>query len=160
MTKVSLVVLSGSFCLLLLANAGCMKCGETIAERAVETAIERTTGVQADLDRTGTVDVSDLPGFLGYPGAKAMARFGGTQDGATVTNYAFECSAATSEVISWYKSSLSGQGWKEIAHVNMGDGTMMVNYARADEKANVSVVVGTDDGKTTIAIVYGTGVGN
>ena len=74
-----MVLLAAGFALLVAANVGCMKCGESIAERvaeqAIEGAIEKGSGGNVDIDVGKTVDVSGCPAYLQYPGAKAIGKW-------------------------------------------------------------------------------------
>ncbi|MEO0081408.1 MAG: hypothetical protein ABIL25_03820 [candidate division WOR-3 bacterium] len=142
-----------------VANTGCMKCGENIArkatEKALENAVKTATGGKAQIDVSGDVDVSDLPAFLRYPGAKAVAKWSLSTGEGKGSVYSFETTDAKDAVVNWFKASFVGQGWKESAVMETGEGTMLMHQS-PDEKQFATVMVGTDEGKTTVAVTYGT----
>lgn len=156
---VSIAIISGACGLLLFTHTGCMKCGEDIAERALERAVEQATGGQVDIGRGTAVDVSDLPGFLRYPGAKPTGRFSVTESGVTGTTYAFESGDDAGKVVSWFQSSANSQGWKEVMKMDTGEGAVL-NLMSPDEKSNATVGVSIESDKTTIVVLYSRPSGN
>ena len=159
MHKISLVALALVLGMVLIADVSCMKCGESIArkatEKALEGAVNAASGGKANIDVSGNVDVSGLPGFLQYPGAKASAKWSISGEDGTGSVYSFETADPKETVVNWFKSSLAGTGWKEGATMESGEGSMLM-YGSPDEKQFTTVMVGTDDGKTTLAVTYGT----
>lgn len=121
-----------------------------LAERPYELQLKRKA-----TEKVLEVDQSDLPGFLQYPGAKAVAKWSLATEEASGSVYLFETADPISSVGNWFKRSLAGQGWKEGATMESGEGTMLM-YGSPDEKQSTTVMVGSDDGKTTVAVTYGT----
>jgi hypothetical protein len=145
--------------MVLIADVSCMKCGESIAKKATEKALEgavnAATGGKASIDVSGNVDVSGLPAFLQYPGAKAVAKWSISGQDGTGSVYSFETADPKENMANWFKTSLAGQGWKEGATMESGEGTMLM-YGSPDEKQFTTVMAGTEEGKTTVAVTYGT----
>lgn len=159
MRTIRLVLLAGGLGLLVAANVGCMKCGESIAERvteqAIEGALEKGSGGKVDIDVGKSVDVSGCPAFLQYPGAKAIGKWTMTSGDGTGSVYSFETGDSRDKVAGWFETSCEGQGWKQTATMDTGDGQMLM-YGSPDEKQVATVVIGSDKGKTTIAVTYAT----
>lgn len=155
MRNLSLVALALAFGLMLMANVGCMKCGENIAERALEKAVEAGSGGKAKIDIGGNVDLSDLPAFLRYPGAKGQSKWSMSGEEGTGTVYALESGDPLKKVVDWYKSSLSGAGWKQGSQMETTDSTMLL-YGSPDEKQMATVTIASEDKQTTIVVMYGT----
>ncbi|MFO7676363.1 MAG: hypothetical protein R6X12_08620 [bacterium] len=154
MTRSSLHAIAVLCGLALVLGPACMKCGEGIAEKAVEKAVEQATGGKVDIDAGSGVDLSGLPGYLQYPGAKATGRFSIASGDGSGATYSFETPNDRAAVVGWFKSSLAGQSWKETMAMETDESTVLT-YGSADEKSFTSVVVGTGDGKTTIAVTLG-----
>ncbi|HDR00037.1 MAG TPA: hypothetical protein ENN51_07135 [candidate division WOR-3 bacterium] len=155
MARVGLVVLSGLFCLLAATNTGCMKCGETIAERTMEKVAEQVTGAdEIKLGGVGSrpVDLSDLPGFLQYPGAKATHSAKVSADGGRQGQYYFETADNASKVADWFEKNLAAQGWQEPVKVESGE-VIQLHSKSADDKEMASVVIHSEDGKTKIGLI-------
>lgn len=150
------------FILLLLGlfvatQSGCVcgqDAGEKVAEKAIERAIKTETGHDAEVDLGGDVDLSDLPKFLRYPGAKGLARMSGGDESGSGTVVNLESGDSVDDVISWYKKSLTDAGWAKAAYMEMGEGTML-NYVSPDEKEGVNVTINKDKekGKTIATII-------
>jgi len=134
-----------------LANINCVKCGEKIAQKAVEGAVEKASGGKAKIDVGGNVDLSDLPAFLRYPGASAKARWAMSKAGTTGTVYTFETADAAASVVDFYKKALAG--WKNVSTMESGDATILV-YGTEDEKQMTTVTVAKDSGKTSLTLLY------
>jgi len=151
----ALAVLLG---VLVIADAGCMKCGSDIAgkvaEQAVEKAVEKGTGGKVDIDASGSVDISGLPEFCRYPGAKATAKWSMSGEEGTGTVYSLETADPKDKVVAWYKQSLEALGWKQSTMMETEDGTMLM-YGNDAEKKVCTVTVSTEDGKTTLVVMYG-----
>jgi hypothetical protein len=139
------------------ANLGCMKCGANLArkatEKALEGAIEKSTGGKASIDVSGNVDISGIPAFARYPGAKGTAKWSMSGDEGAGTVYSLETADAKDVVTTWYKTSLEGSGWKQLSVVETADATSFT-YGSQDEKENVNVTIASGDGKTAITVLY------
>lgn len=150
---VKVVFLSCLLCLFVAGNTGCMKCGETIAERAMEKVAEQVTGADEIKIGGGTkpVDLSDLPEFLRYPGAKATHSAKVSGDGTRHWQYHFETGDEVSKVAGWFESNFNSQGWKEPVRVESG-GVIQLHYRSPDEKEVIGVTVTSEDGTTKIFV--------
>ena len=124
---------------------GCMKCGQNvsqkIAEKAIEGAVNKTTGGRASINVGSDVDLSGLPEVLRYPGASAKARWSNSQGGATGSVYTFETRDPSASVVDFYKKALAG--WKNSSTMESGDATVL-SYGTEDEKQSVTLTVSTD----------------
>jgi hypothetical protein len=153
-----LVLLAVGFTLAVTVNVGCMKCGSDVTERlteeAIEGAIEKSSGGKVDIDVGKTVDMSGCPAFLQYPGAKGIGKWSMTTGDGSGSVYSFETGDPREKVADWFEASCEGQGWKQAATMQTGDGLMLM-YGSPDEKQSVTVMLATDEGKTTIAVTYG-----
>jgi hypothetical protein len=132
------------------SNTGCKGCAEKVAEQAVEKAVEGASGGKAKVDM-GSVDISGLPEFLRYPGAKATASWSMTTDEGTGTSYVFETADARPAVTEFYKKAL--EAWKSKSMMESEDAVVMM-YGSADEKEFATVTIGTSDDKTALTILY------
>ncbi len=156
--SLTIAALAGVFGLMLVANTGCMKCGSEmaarVAEEAVEKAVEKASGGEVDIDAGGSVDISALPEFCRYPGAKATAKWSMSGKEGSGTVYSLETADAKDKVVDWYKKSLESKQWKQASMMETGDGTMLM-FGSPDEKQMCTVTVATEDGKTTVVVMYG-----
>ena len=156
LVSTALVIMS---CLVVVTNTGCMKCGGKLAgdatQKVLERVVEKATGGKAQVELGGDVDLSDLPVFLQYPGARPTAKWSLASDKGTGSVYSFLSVDARDTVIGWFKASLAGQGWKQSAAREIGGGTMIVFHA-PDKKQLVTLLVYTDDGKTAVTIARST----
>jgi hypothetical protein len=154
MTRVSLTVLFALGGFLLIANPGCVKCGEKLTETVMEKAVEQATGGKTGIDIGSDIDLSGLPDYLRYPGAKATGKFAISTGEGSGASYTFETTAAKADVVNWFKTSLGSQSWKETFVMESGDATSL-SYVSGDEKSTTVVTVTASDGKTTIGIILG-----
>lgn len=147
--------------LVLTTGTGCARCGETIAEKAMEKVAEQVTGAdEVSIGGKGTpVDISDLPPFLKYPNAKALHKVKVSDEETRGGHYGFETGDGVDLTAGWYERTLSGQGWKQVVKAEM-DAMIQLHYQSPDEKDNVSLAIHPEDGKTKIALHYIQKVGN
>lgn len=128
-----------------VAGFGCMKCGQNvsqkIAEKALEGALNKTTGGKANIDVGSSVDLSGLPAFLHYPGATAKGRYSMSKEATTGTVYTFETKDPTVTVIDFYKKALAA--WKNSMTAENDDAVTLV-YATENKKESVTVNVSRD----------------
>ncbi|GEM_PF-396184 len=157
MSRVSLMALCLALSFVVVADVGCMKCGQDvsqkIAEKAIEGAVNKTTGGKANIDVGSNVDLSGLPATLHYPGAAAKARWGMSNEGTTGTVYTFETKDPTATVIDFYKKALAG--WKNSSTMQNEDATILV-YGTENEEEFVTVTVSRDKGSnmTSLTLLY------
>jgi hypothetical protein len=136
---------------------GCMKCGQNvsqkIAEKAIEGAVNKTTGGKANIDVGSSVDLSGLPANLRYPNATAKARWSMSKEGTTGTVYTFETKDPAASVVDFYKKALAG--WKNSSTMESGDATIM-SYGTEDEKEFVTLTVARekDSNTTSLTLLY------
>ena len=146
------VLISG---LAVLVYGGCGKeTAEKAAEKAIEAAIESKTGHDAEVDLGGDVDISALPEFLRYPGAKGMSRWSGSDEGGEGTAIVLETGDSQEKVIEWYKKHLSDAGWTQASMMQVQGGTLL-GYVAENEQKGVGVTVNSEGGKTHMTIVLG-----
>jgi hypothetical protein len=150
MTRVSLIALCALLCLVVVANVNCMRCGEKVAEQALEKAIEKGTGGKAKIDVGSNVDISDLPAALRYPGAAARGRFSTTSEKGAATAYTLESADPAPQVIAFYKAAFSA--WKQSFTSETDESTTLV-YGNEATKEWTSVTVTKGD-KTAIVLTY------
>jgi hypothetical protein len=140
-----------------VAGFGCMKCGQDVsqklAEKAIEGAVNKTTGGKANIDVGSNVDLSGLPEFLRYPGAAAKARWSMSKEGTTGTVYTFETADAVKAVVDFYKKALAG--WKNSSTMENGDATIM-SFGTENEKEFVTLTVSRekDANTTSLTLLY------
>lgn len=151
MSRLSLIGLCVVLGFALVANTGCMKCSDKIAEQAVEKAVQGATGGKAAIDVGSDVDISGLPVAMRYPGAKATGRMSMSGEKGTGGTYTFEIADPKQAVVDFYKKALAG--WKSQAEME-NDGNTMLVYVSSDEKESAAITVGTEDAKTTLNIIY------
>ena len=161
MQKTTLIGLAVLTAFVLTANINCMICGGDvagkIAQEALETAVEKGTGGKVDIDVSGKgVDLTGLPEFAKYPGAQGKGKWSMSGEDGSGSAYGLESGDAMDKVAEWYKSQVAGQGWKESMTMDMGDGKMLM-FVSPDEKKSLTVTLSSEDGKTSIAIIYGEG---
>lgn len=157
MRNLSLVVLAFVMAVVVAADVSCAKCSESIAkkvtEKALEEAVNKGTGGKADIDVSGNVDLSGLPAFAVYPGAKGTAKWSITGDDGAGYSYVMESADPVATVVAWYKASFEGSGWKQGATMESGEGTMFM-YGSPDEKEFVTATISKDDEKTSIVTLH------
>lgn len=166
-----------ALCLVLTMVPACKKASESSAEKAAERAIERATGNQAKVDISGdgvkivgkeggkefTYEVSggggaavpqsfpdDIPR---YPGAAVLSSM---IQGNAMTMVTFQTGDETDRVYEFYGSKLRESGWNienELSTPQM----RLISGKKAGRQANVTVV--SDEGKSTITVVYSGGKG-
>lgn len=145
------------FLFVLVAGVGCMKCGERaaqkISEKALEAAIEKGTGGKADIDVSGNVDLSGLPAFALYPGAKGKAKWSMSGEQGKGTAYTLETSDPRDKVVAWYKNSIGGAGFKQVSSVETDEATSLICQSE-DKKQTLNVTVTSEEGKTVIVILH------
>ena len=141
----------------LVVGFGCMKCGQNvsqkIAEKAIEGAVNKTTGGRANIDVGSNVDLSGLPESLRYPGAAAKARWSMSKEGTTGTVYTFETKDPAASVVDFYKKALAG--WKNSSTMESGDATIM-SYGTENEKEFVTLTLSRekDSNTTSLTLLY------
>ena len=136
---------------------GCMKCGgnvsQKIAEKAIEGAVNKTTGGRAKIEVGSSVDLSNLPVSLRYPGATAKNSWSMSGKEGTGTVYAFETQDPVASVVDFYKKALTG--WKNSSTMQNGDATIM-SFGTENEKEFVTLNVSRekDSNKTSLTLLY------
>ncbi|MEO0080370.1 MAG: hypothetical protein ABIK44_06830 [candidate division WOR-3 bacterium] len=150
--RARLFVLAVVSLFLLSAVFGCARCGQQLGERAAEKALEAASRGKAkvDLGAAGTVDISELPKFLQYPGATPKAKWSLTTPDGTGKMFVLETADPKEKVINHYKAALAG--WKSNATFESEEGTVMV-FGSPDEKQAVTVTIGKEENRTTISIL-------
>ena len=140
-----------------VAGFGCMKCGQNvsqkIAEKAIEGAVNKTTGGRANIDVGSNVDLSGLPAFLHYPGATAKGRFSMSGKEGTGTVYTFETKDPAASVADFYKKALAG--WKNSSTME-SDGATIMSYGTENEKEFVTLTISKekDSNTTSLTLLY------
>ena len=140
-----------------LTGFGCMKCGQNvsqkIAEKAIEGAVNKTTGGKASINVGSDVDLSSLPAFLQYPGASAKGRYSMSGQQGTGSVYVFETKDPSASVVDYYKKALAG--WKNASTMENAEATIL-SYGTEDQKQAVTLTVATDKDThlTSLTILY------
>ena len=136
---------------------GCMKCGQDvsqkIAEKAIEGAVNKTTGGRAKIDVGTNVDLSGLPAFLHYPGATAKNSWSMSGKEGTGTVYSFETKDPAASVADFYKKALAG--WKKASTMGSDEATIM-SYGTENEKEFVTLTISKekDLNTTSLTLLY------
>jgi len=136
---------------------GCMKCGQgvsqKIAEKAIEGAVNKTSGGRANIDVGSNVDLSGLPAFLRYPGATAKARWSMSGKEGTGTVYSFETKDPAASIADFYKKALAG--WKNSSTMESDEATIM-SYGTENEKEFVTLTISKekDSEATSLTLLY------
>ncbi len=135
----------------------CAPCSpEKMTERMIEKGLEKEGGGDVDINITGKAP-KDLPKELIYPGAKVIGSFSGMGDeGATGGIASLETKASVSTVSKYYEG-LTSKGWSNEGGLT-GSGEEGESFIITLKKGNFSAVitVSEEDGKTVIALMYGT----
>ena len=152
MHKLSIAVFTLALVAMVVSNFGCMKCGEGIAEKATERAVEAAGGGKVDVDAGGT-DMADLPEFLRYPGVKAVGKMSVTTDEGHGTVWSLESGDLIGNIVDWYRAAFKAQGWKTGAEIQTGKGIMLTGASK-DEKGMVSLLFVWGENKTTISLTH------
>jgi len=153
-------------CVLVLAGSivGC----QSIAEKATEKAIEKSTGVEIDKSgdevtikgEDGTEVTASSDGELpeGFPSDVPV------YEGKIVTSVkadkgwsvALEASDDVNTIFDWYKSELEKDGWKIVSEMKVTDGAAVV-AEKGDQNLQVTIgASGSDDGKTSVSLLVST----
>jgi hypothetical protein len=147
------VALGLSLGLVMVAGFGCMKCGQNvsqkIAEKAIEGAVDKSTGGRASIDVGKDVDLSGLPDFLRYPKATPTGRYSMSGKEGTGTVYTFETMDTAGVVVAFYRKALSA--WKSVSAAESEDQTILTFWSR-DEKQSVTVNVTKDKDKNVTSL--------
>jgi len=157
MSRIGLIALCLVLSFVVVTGVGCMKCGQDVskkmAEKAIEGAVEKSTGGKANIDVGSNVDLSGLPAFLHYPNATAKARWSMSKDGTTGTVHTFETKDPTANVIDFYKKALAS--WKNSSTMQNDDATIM-SYGTENEKEFVTLTVSKekDSNTTSLTLLY------
>ena len=152
MHRLSIAVLSLALGALVVLNTNCMKCGENIAEKIAEEAVEAAGGGKVDIDARGT-DMTDLPEFLRYPGVKAVNRVSITTAEGKGTVWSLESSDQIGNIVDWYRAAIKTQGWKTGAEMETGESTMLMGASEDDEES-VTILLVWEEAKTTISLTH------
>ena len=156
MSRPAIVMLVATLTIIIVGSTGCMKCGRSLPEKAMESAIEKAvekgTGGKVNIDAGSNVDISDLPDFLRYPGAKPTARWSMTNDKGSGVVFVLESPDARNTIAAHYKQAMSG--WKSSATTETDDAISFI-YTNETEKQFVSVLItNKDGGGSTITITH------
>jgi hypothetical protein len=157
MARLTTAVLVLALGFVVAVEVGCAKCSKDLAERVAEEATERIvenrTGENVEVDAGGTVDIADLPEFLRYPGMTATGKFSLSSSEGKGTVWSLESKDPLAKVGDWYRKSLEAQGWTKGAEMETGE-SLMLMWTTADEKETISVMLLTEDGKTTVSLTH------
>lgn len=143
-------------------------------ERAIERAIEQSTGgdVDIDMDRDGSVRVTgdngeeynvsagnnvslpdNWPSSVPLPSNVNISYAGSMNAGDAETaglSVVYTTKDSATEVAEYFKSTLEKEGWEIQATMATGDGSMVT--ASKGEEENVAVYIGSADGETTVNV--------
>jgi hypothetical protein len=110
---------------------------------------------------TGADAAGELPDWVPvYPGAEPEGRTMMSSDEGVTGTFGFNTEDEVSEVISFYRSQLGDQGFAVTTNVmsgDDGDDGGLVQGGHEATKRSVTVILGTEDEATTVAITYSDG---
>jgi hypothetical protein len=125
--------------------------GVTITSSEGDKTMTLTTGATA----------GDVPDWVPvYPGAEPQGVNAMTGDEGSSGVFQVTTDAAVSDVISYYKTALDGEGFEVTVNTFSGSGGEeggMVRGELSSAKRNVTAMVGVSDGATTVNISYSEG---
>lgn len=150
----------------LMAGCSCSeKAEESIAEKAIEKAIEAQTGEKADIDvdkesmRIKTKDgemtmtagksaklPDNFPKDIPLYGGAALDMVMEVPQGYSIS---FATRDEVSKVSQWYLKEMSSQGWTKEASMDMGDQKMLM--FKKDERG-VNLVIAPDEEQTRVSL--------
>ena len=100
------------------------------------------------------MDISTLPGFLRYPGAKAVERIAVSTSDSKGTVWTLVSGDPRDKVAEWYRSSVGKEGWNESPEMAAGRSSML-EWEKPDKKETIKMLVYEKDGKTNISLTHG-----
>lgn len=138
-------------------NTGCGNVSEKVAtdvvKGATEKAVEQATGEKVDIEASGDIDVSALPEFMRYPGAKAKGKVAVSTSEGEGTVWTMEVNEPAKPVWDWYRAQLTGQGWTKVSELETTE-SMMLNFKNPDETQTVAILVTEAGGVSTISLTH------
>ncbi len=149
----------GTAVLLLLSVVALSGCA-SIAEKATEAAVEKTTGVSVDKDGDNVTIKTDegeatvsgdakLPdGFPTdvpiYENAKITTAMSNKSDTGMGYIVAFTSQDDAAEIFAWYKQAFADKGWEIKSTMEVGDSVGGLSAEKGDLAATLSIGYGTD----------------
>ena len=147
-------------------------CGKSSQEKAMEQAIEYSSGGKAQVDLTGNqVEISTDEGKINVASGKGVTVPDGfpkdiyLHDGAKVMTamtmpqgqmLTLETADPADKVADAYRTAMSAAGWKQEMAMDSGTGKML-SYSKDKQQAQVTIDGDSDSARTTITIIASTG---
>ena len=103
---------------------------------------------------TAAVDISTLPGFLRYPGAKAVERLAVSTSDSKGTVWTLVSGDPRYAVTEWYVTSVGKEGWNMSPEMAAGRSSML-EWEKPDKKETIKMLIYEKDGKTNISLTHG-----
>lgn len=104
--------------------------------------------------QTQTVDISTLPEFLRYPGAKATERIALSTSDSKGTVWTLITSDPADQVSDWYRLSAEKAGWSLAPEKPAGQ-IRLLEWENAEKTETVKITFYPKDGNTAISIAHG-----
>jgi hypothetical protein len=103
---------------------------------------------------TEAVDISTLPGFLRYPGAKATERVALSLKDSKGTVWTLVTGDPRDKVADWYRASVAKEGWNKSPEMDAGRSSML-EWEKPDKTETIKLLIYEQNGKTNISLTHG-----
>ena len=100
------------------------------------------------------VDISTLPAFLRYPGAKAIERIALSTSDSKGTVWTLVTGDPRDKVAEWYRASVAKDGWNKSPEMDAGRSSML-EWENPDKTETIKMLIYEQDGKTKISLTHG-----
>ena len=136
--------------LALSVSGGCGKLAEKITGKAIEKAVEESSGGDASLSLDGNIDISDIPAAFRYPGMKGVARIAQNTSTSTGTVYMLESEDSLEKVKTHYEAIA---GYKQISKLEQPGIDPVFTYETAPKESCI-IQLSTRSAKTAIILTF------
>ena len=99
------------------------------------------------------VDISALPAFLRYPGAKATERVNLATEDMKGSVWTLESGDQGTAITDWYRASVEKQGWIKSPKPTPGMSSML-EYEKPDGSELIKLMTYAQNGKTMISLAH------
>lgn len=100
------------------------------------------------------VDISTLPAFLRYPGAKATERVALSLKDSRGTVWTLVTGDPRDKVADWYRISVGKEGWNKTPETDAGRSSML-EWEKPDKTETIKMLIYEQNGKTSISLTHG-----
>lgn len=104
--------------------------------------------------KAAAVDISALPVFLRYPGAKAIEKMELSLSDSKGTTWTLVTSDPKATVAEWYRTSVQNERWNKSPEMEAGRSAML-EWEKPDKKETIKLLIYEKDGKTNISLTHG-----